>query len=120
MVYDEENAIFIGDIEVENLATVPENAFEFMGVQGRMPPIRGKEGKFGASGAFDFRRKILKLLLEANRAAKGHNSSTVASIAMYSRGSMASSMCALQSATSLAVGLREGTVAAKSTGSKGT
>jgi hypothetical protein len=39
-INDEENAIFFGDIEIENLMAMPGDAGEFMTAQRRMPPIR--------------------------------------------------------------------------------
>ncbi len=49
-----------------------------------------------------------------------HKGLTMSSMESYCWGSMASSLCSLVSAKSLGVGLRAGTVAANSTGSKGT
>jgi hypothetical protein len=76
----EENPVFFRHIQIENLVTMPENTSEFVTVQRRMPPVRRKEGKFGASGAFNFGRKISKLSLKSNRAPIDHKSSTVLSI----------------------------------------
>jgi hypothetical protein len=39
-INDEENAIFFGDVKVENLVAMPENIGEFVTVQRRMPPVR--------------------------------------------------------------------------------
>jgi hypothetical protein len=36
---DEENAVFFGDIKIENLVTVPEDAGELVTTQRRMPPV---------------------------------------------------------------------------------
>ena len=36
---DEQNAVLFGDIQIENLVTMPENAGEFVTVQRRMPPV---------------------------------------------------------------------------------
>ena len=36
---DEQNAVFFGDIQIENLVTMPENTSEFVTMQGRMPPV---------------------------------------------------------------------------------
>lgn len=79
-INDEQDAVFFGHVQIENLVTMPENTGEFVTVQRRMPPIRGEERKFGTSGAFNFGRKISKLSLKANRAPIDHRSSTVSSI----------------------------------------
>ena len=79
-INDEQSAVFFGHVQIENLVTMPENTGEFVTVQRRMPPVCGEEGKFGASGAFNFGRKISKLSLKANRAPIDHRSSTVSSI----------------------------------------
>jgi hypothetical protein len=39
-INDKQNAVFFGNIEIENLVTMPENIGEFVTVQGRMPPVR--------------------------------------------------------------------------------
>ena len=36
---DEQNAVLFGDIQIENLVTMPENAGEFVTVQRGMPPV---------------------------------------------------------------------------------
>ncbi len=79
-INDEQNAVFFCHVQIENLVTVPENTGEFVTVQRRMPPIRGEERKFGASGAFNLGRKASKLSFKANRAPIGHRSLTVSSI----------------------------------------
>ena len=40
MIDDKENAVFVGDIKVKNLVSMPEDACEFVTVQRRMPPVR--------------------------------------------------------------------------------
>ena len=39
-INDEENAVFVGDIKVENLVSMPGDAGEFVTLQRRMSPIR--------------------------------------------------------------------------------
>ena len=39
-INDKQNAVFFGNIEIENLVTMPENIGEFVTVQRRMPPVR--------------------------------------------------------------------------------
>ena len=119
-INDEENAISVGDIKVENLVSVPEEACQFVTAQRGMPPVRGEKREFAASGAFDFGRKISELSFKSNGPAIGHRSSTAPSIASCSFGSIGSFSCSLMSLKSLAVALRAGTVAAKNMGSKGT
>ena len=80
-VNDEENAVFFSDVKVENLVAMPGDARELVTVEGRMPPVRGKEGEFGACDALDFRREISKLALKADGPPIDHRSSTVSSIA---------------------------------------
>jgi hypothetical protein len=82
-----------------------------------MAPIAAEQGKPRASGAFDFRRKQLKFAFEPDRTPEGHKSSTIFSIDLCFFGSIASSGRAFASAMSLALGLREGTVAANKIGS---
>ena len=77
---DEENAVFVGDIKIENLVPMPEDAGEFVTSQRRMPPVRREESKFSASGALDFSRKVSKLSLKSNGAPVDHRSSTALSI----------------------------------------
>ena len=91
MIGDEQNAVFFGDIQIENLVTMPENISEFVTAQRRMPPVcrsaftgelrraRG-EHKFSAGSAFNLGRKISKFSLKSNRAPIDHKSSTVSSI----------------------------------------
>jgi len=45
-INDEENAIFFGDIKIENLVAMPENAREFMTAQRRMAPVRRESANF--------------------------------------------------------------------------
>ena len=80
-INDEENAIFFGDIKIENLVAMPENAREFMTAQRRMAPVRREEREFRASGALNFGGKISKFSLEPNGPAIDHRSSTASSIA---------------------------------------
>jgi hypothetical protein len=40
VIDDEENAVFVGDIKVKNLVSMPEDACEFVTMQRRMPPVR--------------------------------------------------------------------------------
>jgi hypothetical protein len=79
-INDEQSAVFFGHVQIENLVTMPENTGELVTVQRRMPLVRGEEGKFGASGAFNFGRKVSKLSFKSNRAPIGHRSFTVSSI----------------------------------------
>ena len=79
-INDEQNAVFFGDIQIENLVTMPENISEFVTAQRRMPPVCREEHKFRASGAFNLGRKISKFSLKSNRAPIDHKSSTVSSI----------------------------------------
>ena len=39
MIENEEDAVFVVEIKIEDLAAVPESALEFVDVQGRMPPV---------------------------------------------------------------------------------
>ena len=77
---DEENAVFLSHIQIENLMTMPENTSEFVTAQRRVPPVRRKKSKFRACGAFNLRRKIPKVFLESNGAPIDHKSSTASSI----------------------------------------
>ena len=74
---DEQNAVLFGDIQIENLVAMPENAGEFVTVQRRMPPVRREQGELRTSGTFNLGRKISKLSLKSNRAPIDHKSSTV-------------------------------------------
>ena len=38
-INDEQNAVLFGDIQIENLVTMPENTSEFVTVQRRVPPV---------------------------------------------------------------------------------
>ena len=40
MINDEENAVLVSDIKVENLMSMPEDACEFVTTQRRMSPVR--------------------------------------------------------------------------------
>jgi hypothetical protein len=40
VIDDEENAVLVGDIKVENLVSMPEDAGEFVTTQRRMSPVR--------------------------------------------------------------------------------
>ena len=42
-INDEQDTVFFGHIQIENLVTMPENTGEFVRVQRRMPPIRREE-----------------------------------------------------------------------------
>ena len=79
-VDDEENAVFFGDVKIENLVAMPGDACELVTMERRMPPVRGKEGEFGAGRALDFRRKISKLSLKSDRPPIDHRPSTASSI----------------------------------------
>jgi len=79
-VNDEENAVFFGDVKIENLVAMPGDACELVTMERRMPPVRGEEGEFGACGALDFKRKISKLSLESDGPPIDHRSSTAPSI----------------------------------------
>jgi hypothetical protein len=50
-VNNEEDAVFFGEVEIENLVAVSGDACEFVATQRRMSPIRREEGEFSASGA---------------------------------------------------------------------
>ena len=77
----EENAIFFGDIKVENLVAMPENVRELVTAQGRMTPVLREESELRASSSLDPRRKASKFPFEPNSAAIDHRSSTASSIA---------------------------------------
>ena len=38
-INDEQNAVFFGDVQIEDLVTMPENTSEFVKVQRRVPPV---------------------------------------------------------------------------------
>ena len=78
---DEQNTIFFGDMKIENLVAMPENAREFMTAQRRMTPVRREEREFLASGALNFEGKVSKFSLEPNGSAIDHRSSTASFIA---------------------------------------
>lgn len=59
---------------------MPREAFEFVNVQGRMPPVAAEEGELRTSHTLDVRRKKFELVLEADGPPESHTSSTVLSI----------------------------------------
>ena len=120
VINHEQDAMAVGDVEVKNLVTVPCDAFEFMAVEGRMPPVAAEQGKFGASGFLYLRWQVFELAFETAVAAEDQRPLTMSSIDSYSCGSTASSPRSLQSSMSFDVGLRDGTLAANNTGSNGT
>ena len=79
-INDEQNAVFLGDIQIENLVAMPENAGELVTMQRRMPLVRRELDELRTSGTFNLGRKISKLSLKSNRAPIDHRSSTVSSI----------------------------------------
>ena len=79
-VNHEQRAIFVRDIEIENLVTMPESAFKFMNIQRRMMPVVGEQGKLGASHSLNFGGKQREFFFEANCAAENHKSLTMSSI----------------------------------------
>src|ERR1039458_9740485 len=117
VINHEQNAMAVGDVEVENLVAVPCDAFEFMAMEGGMPPVAAEQGEFGASGFLYLRRQVFELAFETAVAAEDHRSLTMPSIDSYSCGSTASSSRSLQSSMSFAVGVRDGTLAANNTAS---
>ena len=64
VINHEQDAMAVGDVEVKNLVTVPCDAFEFMAVEGRMPPVAAEQGEFGASGFLYLRWRFLNSRLK--------------------------------------------------------
>lgn len=50
VINHEQDAVAVGDVEVENLVAMPGDTFEFMAMEGMMPPVAAEQGEFGASG----------------------------------------------------------------------
>jgi len=119
VIQHKEDAVFVGDIKVEDRVTVPESALQLVNVQRGVSPVRSEQEKLCAGDTLNFMREGTKFALEADRATIGHRSSSISSIPWYSFGSMRSFACFLISSRSFGVGLRDGTVAANRTGSKG-
>ena len=109
MVNDEQDTVAIGYPEIKDLIA-----------ERRMPPIGTEQRELGAGDLLDVRWKGFELAFEPNGPPEDHRSLTMSSIESYCWGSMASSLCPLLAARSLGVGFRPGTLAANSTGSKGT
>ena len=120
MVNYKQDTVTVGDGEIEDLVAVPGDAFEFVAAERGMPAIRTEQREFGTGNLLDVERKSVELVFEPDSAPEDPRSLTMSSMESYSCGSIASSFCSLVSAKSLGVGLRAGTVAANSTGSKGT
>ena len=120
VVNHEQDAVAVGHPKVEDLMAMPGDAFQFVAAERGMPPIGTEQGELGAGNTLDIGRKGFELALEPDGPPEDHRSLTMSSMESYCWGSMASSLCSLVSAKSLSVGLRAGTVAANSTGSKGT
>jgi hypothetical protein len=116
----EEDAVAVGDREIKDLMGVPGDAFELVALERGMSPIGAEERELVAGNLLNLRWKGTELAFEPDSAPEVHRSLTMSSMESYSCGSVASSLCSLASARSLGVGLRPGTVAANSTGSKGT
>src|ERR1017187_4659095 len=115
VINHEQDAVAIRHPKVEDLMTVPRDAFEFVAAKRGMSPIGAEQGELGASNVPDVGRKGFEFAFEPDRAPEDHRSLTMSSMESYSWGSMASSLCSLVSARSLGVGLRAGTVAANRT-----
>ena len=45
-INDEQNAVFFGDVQIEDLVTMPENTSEFVTVQRSVPPFAEKSANF--------------------------------------------------------------------------
>ena len=120
MVNNEQNPVTVGDPEIKDLMPVPGDAFEFVAAQRGVTPIGTEQSELGAGDFLNLGRKFLELVFEPHGAAEDHRSLTMSSIESYCCDSIGSSLCSLESAKSLAVGLRPRTVAANSTGSNGT
>jgi hypothetical protein len=99
---------------------MPKNAFEFVNVERRMAPVISEQTELGVRDTLDFRQERAQFAFEADRSTEGSGASSISSGSSYSVGLIGSFSWALVSWRSLVVGLREGTVAAKRTGSKGT
>ena len=120
MVNHEQDAIPVGDVKIEDLVTMPQKPVKFVNIQRRVSPVGAEQSEFDASDSLDLCREQTQFAFETNCATEDHGSSNSLSVSVYSFGSIKSFSCALVSWMSLVVGLRDGTVAAKSTGSNGT
>ncbi len=79
-VDDKENAVFFGDVKIENLVAMPGDARELVTMKRRMPPVCGEKREFDAGRALEVRRKISKFSLKSDRPPINHRSLTAPSI----------------------------------------
>jgi hypothetical protein len=120
MVDYEKDSVTVSDVEIKDRMFMPSDTLEFVTSKRRMPPIGSEERELVARHFLNLRRKVFEFAFEPYRPPEDHKSWSMSSAESNSSGSIGSCLCASTSAQSLAVGLRPGTVAANSTGSKAT
>jgi hypothetical protein len=120
VVNHKKHAVAVSDLKIKNLMLMPGDTAKLMAAQRRMPPIGTEVFELCAGQFLNLGRKASKFSFEPDSPPEDHRPWTMSSAEPNSSGSIVSFLRSSTSVKSLGVGLRAGTVAANSTGSKGT